>query len=109
MSAIGPGTLGALNVAGSVAGAQQPQAHADRAREESAQRTFQIDQQLLSSRDVDDVSETALSRDRDADGRMPYEPPTGQPAAEDDDRDSKPPKRSRDAFGERGRALDLEA
>ncbi|NOX56811.1 MAG: hypothetical protein GXP27_20690 [Planctomycetes bacterium] len=108
MSAIGPGTLGALNVAGSVAGTQQPQAHTDRAREESAQRAFQIDQLLLSSRDVDDVAETALSRDRDADGRLPYEP-QGQPSADDENAESKSSKRSPDAFGERGRALDLEA
>ena len=108
MSAIGPGTLGALNVAGSVAGAQQPQAHTDRAREESAQRAFQIDQQLLSSRDVDDVAETVLSRDRDADGRLPYEP-SSQSSPGDEEAEPKSSKRSPDAFGERGRALDLEA
>ncbi|HID22971.1 MAG TPA: hypothetical protein EYP14_11305 [Planctomycetaceae bacterium] len=108
MSAIGPGTLGALNVAGSAAGAQHSQAHVDRTREESAQRTFQVDQQLLSSRDVDDVAETLLSRDRDADGRLPYEPPA-EGSAEDEETTPPSSKRSPDAFGERGRALDLEA
>ena len=116
MSAIGPGTLGALNLAGSLAGAQQSHAHTDRSKETGTQRAFQIDREVMSSHDLDDVAETDLSRDRDADGRMSYgrtpheETDEGSTETEDTGREQgQKPLRTPDAFGERGLTLDLEA
>ena len=108
MSAIGPGTVGSLNLAGSLAGAQQTRAHGDRTKAEGSQRTFQIDQQTLSAHGLDDVAEAELSRDRDADGRLPYERQEPGGSRDQSSRSSAQPQPAPDAFGERGRTLDLE-
>ncbi len=115
MSSIGPGNIGAFNLVGSFAGAQRADADADRAKAESADRKFQVDQREFSAHSLDDVTETELSSDRDADGRQLYSDVAGQPDAEhgelpDEDSTHSAGKGVRtDAFGERGRLLDLEA
>jgi hypothetical protein len=113
MTTIGPGSLGALNLVGSLAGAQRRDADVDRAKSESAERKFQIDQKAMSAHSLGDLAETELSSERDADGRLPYSEPqtrNGQ-GGESAEHDSRSPqrRRSQDASGETGRLLDLEA
>ncbi len=108
MSTIGPGPLGPVNLAGSVAGTQQSPSQADRATHEASQRNFQIDQRVISARDLDDVAETVLSRDRDADGRLPYEPERN-PAETSEPEGPQRSQRAPDALGERGTRIDFEA
>ena len=111
MSAIGPGSIGALNLAGSLAGSQRNGAEADRIKSDAAERKFQIDQREMSAHSLDDVSETGLSADRDADGRQLHgeSPEQGQTTDEMPSRPAKTLRRGQDALGERGRLLDLEA
>ena len=111
MSAIGPGSIGALNIAGSFAGSQRSsETQTDRAKAESADQKFQIDQKAMSAHSLGDVAETDLSAERDPDGRMPY----GELAEKRDSAELEEERRlrsggSEDAFGERGGSLDLEA
>ncbi len=114
MSTIGPGSIGALNLAGSFAGAQRTEADADRTKEAAAGRKFKIDQQAMSAHESDDVAETDLSADRDADGH--YLPGERADQQTTDDRAADAAKqhadrmrRAADANGERGTALDLDA
>lgn len=115
MSSISPGSIGALNLVGSFAGAQRNDAEADHAKAESAERKFQLDQRALSAHSLDDVAEAELSSDRDADGRQLYSEPepqdeTDQAAALQEDAANLVRSAGRpDALGERGRLLDLEA
>ena len=109
MSSIGSANVGALNLAGSLAGTQRSEADADRVKADSADRKFQIDQQSLSARGMDDVAETDLSTDRDADGRLPYGQMSNPEDAVQSDGEHSSEHRNRDASGERGIALDLQA
>ena len=109
MSAIGGGSIGALNLAGSVAGAQRNQATADQSRAEASGKAFQVDAARMSAQLNGDVSEPELSSDRDADGRLPYEEAAGHPEREPDQPEGEPVRRSADATGVLGNALDLEA
>ena len=104
MSTIGPGSIGSLNLAGSLAGAQTNRTDTKDAKARAAERTLQIDQEAMSSRDLDDVAETDRSADRDADGRRPYEASGRGPSEE-------PPRSPRavDTEGELGASLDLDA
>ena len=107
MSSIGPGNIGALNLAGSFAGARRGEVNTDRDKASSAEQKFKLDQQAMS---LDDVAETELSSERDADGRLPYTQmtPPEAPSEEDQEQQSQPLP-APDAFGERGASLDLEA
>ena len=114
MSAIGPGNIGALNIAGSFAGAQRTEAEADRTKEAAAGRKFKIDQQAMSAHGSDDVAETDLSADRDADGHYLPGERTDQQTADDRSADNAKQqadriRRAADANGERGTTLDLNA
>ena len=114
MSIIGPGNVGALNLAGSLAGSQRNNANADSIKQQGSERKFQIDRQEATAHSLEDVGETETSPERDADGRMPFAEEQGDtPQATGElvqNRDETPePNRSVDAFGERGGALDLEA
>lgn len=108
MSGISPGNIGALNLAGSFAGAQRGDAHTDRNKADSAEQKFKIDQQAMAAHSTDDVAEADLSPERDADGRLPYSQ-TPRPDDHSEDSDEHQPERGPDAFGERGGSLDLEA
>jgi len=117
MSVIGPGNLGAVNLAGSAAGAQRnAAAESDRLKESGSQRSSEASLKEMSSRSLEDVGQTDESADRDADGRMPFGDGEGELA--------KPPENSDvaiapdgvtrrrlipDANGQRGRRLDIEA
>lgn len=114
MSIIGPGSLGAINLAGSVAGAQRNSADADRVQEGAAERKLNSDLQALAAKSLDDVGQADESHDRDADGRLPFGYGERAPSADEDEFDpaassplsSRPP--ARDADGIRGRLLDVE-
>lgn len=116
MSVIGPANLGAINLAGSVAGAQQTSAdEADQAKQTSAQRDAAANLKAMASKALDGVDAADESAERDADGRMPYggdDNDASQPATTEAPR--RRPSRSRaprpkDAFGELGGTLDVEA
>lgn len=110
MSTIGPGNIGALNLAGSFAGAQRSDAHTDRNKADSALQKFKVDQQAMAAHSADDVAEADLSHERDADGRLPYgRTPRPDHLDEDSDERRNEWQRGADAFGDCGRSLDLEA
>jgi hypothetical protein len=117
MSVIGPGTLGAINLAGSIAGGTRTSAgETDRLRESSSQRDAEANLQALAAQSLDDVAQADQTADRDADGRMPLgfadrESPAEPAEFEDDDlpRGMRQRIRPKDAEGVRGRRLDLEA
>lgn len=109
MSAIGPGSIGALNLAGSVAGTQRAQTDSKEIKSDAAAAQFQIDQRSLSARGLDDVAESEMSPDRDADGRQLF----GGAPHQDSDEEPRPDSqqhgpRNSDALGERGNSIDLE-
>jgi hypothetical protein len=110
MSAIGPGNVGPLNIAGSFAGAQRASADPDREKAEAAVQKFQTDQQALAAHGLSDVAEAELAGDRDADGRSALgsfgSEPTNPPQ---DHAPEQQGRRAPDAMEERGTVLDLEA
>ena len=111
MSIIGTGNLGAINLAGSVAGAQQnSNAEANRLKEAAVQRNTKAALEDIAARSLEDVGETDESADRDADGRMPFGNSDSE-SLEHADRLGEPqmPRRIQDANGERGQRLDLDA
>jgi|GEM_PF-5899392 len=117
MSAIGSGNLGAVNLAGSLAGAQRTNSESDRVKEEAAKRNFQIDQKAMSANSLEDVGQTDQATDRDADGRMAYSDDetdlenraNTESAKSEEDLEVKTKRKSADAFGEKGTTLDIEA
>ena len=110
MSAIGPGSIGALNLAGSIAGVQRNNGDKDAAKAQAADKQFQIDQKTMSSKGMDDVAEADLNSDRDTDGREPYDDvPQHEERAEDESPSAGVRRPSLDADGERGASLDLQA
>ena len=113
MSVLGPGSLGSLNLASSVAGSQRNNSAEDRLKETSSDRKFQTDQRTLSVKSLQDVSETDLHSERDPDGRLLYssEEQEEQEAPESftTDQSSRQSRRNSDAFSERGISLDVEA
>lgn len=109
MSVIGPGNIGALNIAGSFAGAQKTEAAEDRNKAESADRRGEADQLALTAQTLDDVGEADLTPERDPDGRLPYSASTSDSQLDEDEPTKGEPVGAPDAFGERGNVLDLEA
>jgi len=108
MSAIGSPGLGAINLAGSLAGVQKNEASSDRVKESNSARKFQVDQQSMSAESMGDVSDPGFSTDRDPDGRQSSVPSrSGQD--EDPSPSSAESRHAPDAFGERGTLLDLDA
>jgi len=108
MSGIGPSNIGALNIAGLIAGSQRTNAGDDRIKADAANQKFKVDQKTLTSQSLD-VAEADLSADRDPDGRLPYgEPPQPDETADGTAHPHSHPQTS-DPSGERGNALDLEA
>ncbi len=108
MSTIGTGNVAGMNLAGSIAGAQRNNAMTDRLKEAASDAKFQIDQNSLSSKALDDVAEASDQTERDADGRLPYSP-TRQRQEDGNSRQSHHSTSPRDVMGERGTTLDLEA
>ena len=115
MSVIGPGNLGAINLAGSIAGGLRGSAaQSDRMKETASQRNGEATLKALASKSLDDISQADQSTERDADGRMPLNDPDaevmGEPA-EDADQSAVIPQRSRndDVDGVLGMRLDLDA
>ena len=115
MSAIGPGSLGAINMAGSLAGSQRNTGEADGLKQRSSERSFQIERKAAAAHSLEDVGETDSTPDRDADGRQPFanaddETTETETAISTATSQSPPGKhRSTDALEERGNVLDLDA
>ncbi|MFQ5734161.1 MAG: hypothetical protein ACE5KM_19670 [Planctomycetaceae bacterium] len=115
MSVIGPGNLAAINLAGSAAGAQRTSAEADQAHASSAQRDAAANLKSMTSKALDGVDAADESAERDADGRMPFG--GGQSDAETAGPADAAAglvaggvrQRAKDASGERGRLIDLDA
>jgi len=112
MSTIGSATTAGLGLAGSIVGSSGPEAAADQSKAASADQKARVDQKDLVSKTLDDVADPEFGSDRDADGRLLYRRP-GQPAgnANGDDASSQETMTPRpvDAFGDRGKSLDIEA
>jgi len=117
MSVIGPANLGAINLAGSIAGGTRTSAgETDRLKEAASQRNGAADLKALAAKSLDDVAQADHTADRDADGRMPLGFSEGESPSEPADfegedlpRDRRKRRRPSDAEGVRGRRLDLEA
>lgn len=115
MSTIGPTSVGATNLAGSLAGAQRNSGDGDRVKEAAGERKTQADLKDLSSKTLNGIGETGESGDRDADGRTPYdfddlgEDLTSDEAESSQSAQSRKHPRPLDADGDRGVNLDLEA
>lgn len=111
MSSIGAASIGALNLAGSVAGTQRGGVDNDSVTQNAANQKAASDRAEQSARALGDVSEADLSSDRDADGRQPYGRMSRPAEDTGDDHASDRGKRHRvpDALGERGNTLDLQA
>ena len=113
MSTIGSVSVGAMNIAGSVSGAQKPEADSSQTKAEAAAQKFQLDRQSMSASNLDDVSQTELSSERDADGRQAWdfsgEPNDADAQRQDAGQSAQNSRRSVDATGELGQRLDLDA
>ena len=111
MSSIGLTNIGAgaLNLAGSAAGAQRSGADTDSVKKNGADQKAAVDRDVQAAHALNDVAEADLSSDRDADGRQPFGL-LSRPGP-DEEREEKDAKtlQTPDATGERGNALDLEA
>lgn len=108
MSAIGPGGMGSLPLAGSVAGTQSRAADLDRQKADAADQKWQADQLELSAKRLGDIAQSDGTGDRDADGRLPWML-NAAPAPPTEDGSSASPPRSRDADGASGGVIDLDA
>lgn len=120
MSVLGPGNLGSLGIASSIAGAQNTNSgQVDELKKQSAERSAQIDRKAAAVKSLEDVDAAESSSDRDADGRMPFgaalhdESSTQNDATDDPENSAtekqQHPRRSADPSGERGHSLDLDA
>jgi len=110
MSLIGAASIGALNLAGSVAGTQRGKVDNESVTRNAANQKAASDRDQQSARALGDVSEADLSSDRDADGRQPYGHLSRSAEETGHDHASDPSKRQRilDALGEREITLDLQ-
>ena len=111
MSAIGSPGLGAINLAGSLAGVQKNEASSDRIKEGNSSRKFQVDQQSMSAESMGDVSDPAFSADRDPDGRQSSGPSRPGPSEEESLSSAvlRQGRHAPDPSGDRGTLLDLDA
>jgi hypothetical protein len=106
MSTIGAASFG---LASSIVGSSRPEAATNQIHAASAEQKARVDQKALLARTLDDVADPELGSDRDADGRLLYRR-SGSPAGTaDEEVDGEGAPRPADAFGDRGKSLDLEA
>ncbi len=109
MSTIGAAGFG---MASSIVGSSRPEAATNQIHAAAAEQKSRVDQKALAARTHEDVADPEFGSDRDADGRMLYRR-SGLPAGIADANDSVDSdgntSRSADAFGDRGKSLDLEA
>jgi hypothetical protein len=116
MSMIGGTTVAGLNLAGSIVGSSRPEAVSDQGKASSANQRAQIELNAAAGESPDDIADAEFSTDRDADGRQMYQRRTQEPPAlietAADDAAVAPAVTSghaADAFGDRGKALDIDA
>lgn len=111
MSSIGLTNIGvgAMNLAGSAAGTQSSTSDTDRVKQNAANQKANADRNAQSARALDDVAETDLSSDRDADGRQPYGRLSRPGLDEEGEESTAETLHAPDATGERGNTLDLQA
>ncbi len=108
MSAIGPGSLGAMSFAGTQAAAKNSQKEGADAKKSASATKFQLDQRDQVEKS-NGVADTDLSGERDADGRLNYH--VNQQSQDDDSTETKPAQKpipQPDAFGETGTMLNLD-
>lgn len=108
MSTIGAASFG---LAGSIVGSSRPEAASNQFHTAAAEQKAKVDQKLLLSRTLDDVADPEFGSDRDADGRLLYRR-SGLPAGAMEGEaagDASETSRPADAFGDRGKSLDIEA
>lgn len=109
MSTIGAAGLG---LASSVVGSSRPENAANQIHAASAEQKARADQKQVVAQTLDGVADPEFGSDRDADGRLLYRR-SGPPSDEKDgastaDQETSLP-RPVDAFGDRGKSLDLDA
>jgi hypothetical protein len=115
MSMIGGTTAASLNLVGSIVGSARPETVADHGKAASANQTAQIELNAATGESPDDIADTQFSKDRDADGRQMYQrrAPDLLASAETAADDAAAPlpitSHAVDAFGDRGKALDIDA
>jgi len=111
MSTIGSASSIGMGLAGSIVGSSLPEAATDRSKAASAEQKALVDLKDL-AKSVEDLADPEFGSDRDADGRLLYRRP-GQPAGDANHETAlsreAPTQRPADAFGDRGKALDIEA
>lgn len=109
MSTIGSPNAAGLGLASSIVGSSRPEAVTDRTSAAAAEQKAIVDQNDV---DANDVADAEFGSDRDADGRLLYRRPAGPhgaPALEVPANGEATPPRPADAFGDRGKTLDIEA
>jgi len=108
MSTIGSASSIGMGLAGSIVGSSLPEAATDRSKAASAEQKALVDLKDV-AKSVEDLADPEFGSDRDADGRLLYRRP-GQPAGDANHESAlTPTQRPADAFGDRGKALDIEA
>jgi hypothetical protein len=110
MSTIGSGGLPPTPLAGSVAGVagQQRVAAGNQQAGEAAERKFQLDQKAATEKLVGDIGASDQTGDRDGDGREPWRFIGRHAHGGNESGDQTGPK-AKDADGDRGGTLDLDA
>jgi hypothetical protein len=112
MSTIGSPSIASLGLASSIVGSSRPEAAIDQSKAASAEQKARVDRDELAVNSLEDVSDTEFGSDRDADGRLLYRrsAPAAHPADPEALADETPlTSRPEDAFGDSGKALDLDA
>jgi hypothetical protein len=109
MSTIGAGGLPSIPLASANAGVagQQKVGSGNQQAGEAAERKFHLDQQALTEKAVGDIGASDETGDRDGDGREPWRF-IGRKGVGGNSGGSSGPK-AKDADGERGGQLDLDA
>jgi hypothetical protein len=112
MSTIGSASSIGMGIAGSIVGSSLPEGASDRSKASAAEQRALDGHKDVLSKSLGDVADPEFGSDRDADGRLLYRR-SGQPAGSADDEtaaslEASTP-RPADAFGVRGKALDIEA
>jgi hypothetical protein len=109
MSTIGAASFG---LASSIVGSSRPEAATNHLHGAAAEQKARADQKSLVASTLDDVADPEFAGDRDADGRMLYRrsrAPADAAEGEVADGGEGSESRPSDAFGDRGKSLDLEA
>jgi hypothetical protein len=106
MSMIGAGNFG---LASSIVGSSRPESAANPLHAASAEQRALASQKEQAAQAFDDVADADFSSDRDADGRLLYRRPDPTNRVDESESEESLTSRPADAFGDRGKSLDLDA